>query len=187
MSFLEIFLIGLGLSMDCFAVSIGFGASRLLSWRDILKIAAYFGLFQGAMPVAGWFIGDRVKELIDSFDHWLAFGILFFIGMKMIVQTFRKEKTKWLDIRKQAVLISLSFATSIDALVTGVSFGFIRVNILIAVIIITMVTFLISILGMKIGERTTFIPARWAEFAGGLVLIAMGTKIALSHLGILAL
>ena len=171
--------------MDCFAVSIGFGASRLLTWKDILKIALYFGLFQGVMPLIGWFVGDKLKFIIESFDHWLAFGILFFIGMKMILQTLKKEKTEWLDIRKQAVLISLSFATSIDALITGVSFGFIRVNIIEAASIITIVTFIVSILGMKIGEKTTILPAKRAELFGGIVLILIGLKILFDHLGLI--
>ena len=171
--------------MDCFAVSIGFGATRLLTRKDIFKIAVYFGVFQGVMPLIGWFIGDKLKTVIESFDHWLAFGILFFIGMKMILQTLKKEKTEWLDIRKQAVLLSLSFATSVDALITGVSFGFIRVNILEAATVITVVTFIVSLLGMKIGEKSTLIPSKRAELFGGIVLILIGLKILLNHLGLI--
>ena len=186
MSLLEIFLIGLGLSMDCFAVSLSFGICRKLAWRDVLKTSFFFGIFQGLMPVIGWLIGTSFQSLIQAFDHWLAFGILLFIGIRMILQFFvHEEKRKPADIRKTSVLLTLSLATSIDALVTGISFGFISVNILKASLIITGVTFIVSMIGSRLGAKSTFIPARWAELLGGLVLIMIGTKILLSHLGIL--
>jgi putative Mn2+ efflux pump MntP len=186
MTFLEIFLISLGLSMDCFAVSLGFGASRLLKWKEILKMACFFGFFQGLMPLIGWFVGQSIQSLISSFDHWIAFGILAFIGIRMIIESFKiGEEKKFTDIRKTTVLLSLSVATSIDALATGVSFGFIRVNIFQAIVTITLITFLNSIIGARIGQKSTFIPARWAEILGGTVLIGIGVKILLDHLGIL--
>jgi len=186
MTFFEIFLISLGLSMDCFAVSLGVGATRRLKWRDTLKMAFFFGFFQGLMPLIGWLIGQSIQSLIASFDHWVAFGILAFIGFRMIVESFKiGEEKKFIDIRKTLVLLSLSFATSIDALATGISFGFIQVNIIQAILTIVLITFLISITGARIGEKTTFIPAKWAEFFGGVVLIAIGAKILLEHLEIL--
>jgi putative Mn2+ efflux pump MntP len=116
-------------------------------------------------------------------DHWIAFIILFFIGVKMIWHSFKgEEQKKPVDIRKASVLLTLSVATSIDAMVTGVGFGLIEVNIILAVILITFVTFFVSVAGAKLGEKTTFIPARWAEFAGGLVLVAIGTKVLADHL-----
>lgn len=169
--------------MDCFAVSLSLGSSQKLNWRDILKMALLFGLFQGVMPLIGWLAGNSVKSMIEPVDHWIAFAILAFIGIKMIWQSFSDdEKKRSIDIRQFTVLISLSIATSIDALITGVGFGFIRVNIYEAVILISMVTFMVSLIGAKIGEKTTFLPARWAEFAGGLVLIAIGAKVLLEHL-----
>ena len=186
MSFVEIFLIGLGLSMDCFAVSISFSSCGKLKWKDVLKMALFFGIFQGAMPIIGWLFGASFQSQIQAFDHWLAFGILSFIGLRMIIQFFRtEEKRRTTDIRKTSVLLSLSIATSIDALVTGISFGFIRVNILKAALIITIVTFLVSLLGARLGARSTFIPAKWAELLGGIVLIGIGTKILFNHLGIM--
>lgn len=183
MSLLELFLIALGLSMDCFAVSLSFGTTQKLSWRDIFRMAVFFGLFQGIMPVIGWLVGNSLQRFISPVDHWIAFGILSFIGVKMIIQALRISKEKKnLDIRTLPVLLSLSFATSIDALITGVSFGFISVNILLAAIIVTVVTFLNTVNGAKLGEKTTFLPARWAEILGGLVLFAIGTKILLEHL-----
>lgn len=186
MSLLEIFLIGLGLSMDCFAVSVSCGMCGRMAWKDALKVSSFFGIFQGIMPVIGWLIGSSFLGLIQSFDHWLAFGILGFIGLRMISQFFvHEEKRKRIDIRKISVLLTLSVATSIDALATGISFGFIRVNILEAAGIITGVTFIVSLVGSRLGAKSTFIPARWAELLGGLVLIIIGTKILLNHLGIL--
>jgi putative Mn2+ efflux pump MntP len=186
MSFFEIVLIALGLSMDCFAVSVSFGTSGKLTWSDILRTALFFGLFQGLMPLAGWVIGSSIQSLIIPVDHWIAFVILAFIGIKMIHQAFHTgEHKKAIDIRKTSVLLSLSFATSIDAFITGVSFGFIKTNILVAAVIITVVTFLNTVNGAKLGEKTSFLPAKWAEVMGGVVLILIGVKIVLEHLAII--
>jgi putative Mn2+ efflux pump MntP len=186
MSFLEIFLIGLGLSMDCFAVSLSFSACGKLKWKDVFKMSAFFGIFQGVMPVIGWLIGISFLSFIQAIDHWLAFGILTVIGVHMASQFFVHEtKRKPADIRKTSVLITLSVATSIDALATGITFGFIKVNILQAASIIAGVTFIVSVIGARLGAKSTFIPARWAELIGGVVLIGIGTKILLNHLGIM--
>jgi len=186
LNFTELFLISLGLSMDCFAVSLTFGSSRKLVWKDILRMAFLFGLFQGVMPLIGWMVGNSVQSLIEPVDHWIAFAILAFIGVKMIWQSFMTSgEKKSVDIRKVSVLLTLSIATSIDALITGVGFGFIRANIYEAVIIISIITFVVSVIGAKLGELTTFIPAHWAEFAGGIVLIAIGATVVLEHLAIL--
>jgi manganese efflux pump family protein len=179
----ELFLISLGLSMDCFAVALTFGSSRKLVWKDVLRMAFLFGLFQGVMPIIGWLIGHSIQGLIEPVDHWIAFAILASIGVKMVWQSFLDgEEKRPVDIRKISVLITLSIATSIDALITGVGFGFIRANIYEAVIIISIITFAVSVIGAKMGEKTTFIPARWAEFMGGLVLIAIGVKVVVEHL-----
>lgn len=183
MSILEIFLIALGLSMDCFAVAISFGAVNQLSRNEASRMALSFALFQGLMPVIGWLIGDIFKKPIESMDHWIAFGILAFIGIKMILQTFQKEHPRnTLDIRKIGVLMSLSVATSIDALITGFSFGFIRVNILKAVTIIIFVTFFVTMIGALLGVKTQFISGKQAERFGGIILIVIGVKILSDHL-----
>ena len=149
-------------------------------------MSAFFGIFQGVMPLIGWLIGSSFQTFIQAIDHWLAFSILAVIGLRMIRQFFVHEtKRKFTDIRKTSVLVTLSFATSIDALATGIGFGFIRVNILEAALIITGVTFIISLIGARLGARSSFIPAKWAELIGGIVLIGIGTKILLDHLGIL--
>jgi putative Mn2+ efflux pump MntP len=186
MSLLEIILIGLGLSMDCFAVAVSYATNRMLYGRYIFKTALFFGFFQGVMPVIGYLIGDSLQSLIQSIDHWIALVILSFIGVHLIFQSFSLGKKRNLtDIRKTPVLLTLSLATSIDALMTGVTFGFAQVNILLAAAIITTVTFFSTIIGARIGERTTFLPARLAEWIGGLVLIAIGVKIFLDHMGVI--
>ncbi len=179
-------MISLGLSMDCFAVSLTFGSARKLVWNDIFRMAFLFGLFQGVMPLIGWLVGHSIQALIEPVDHWIAFAILASIGVKMVWQSFSLgDEKRSVDIRKISVLLTLSVATSIDALITGVGFGFIRANIYEAVIIISVTTFLVSVIGAKLGEQTTFIPARWAEFAGGMVLIAIGVTVVLEHLAII--
>jgi manganese efflux pump family protein len=186
MTFFEIFLIAIGLSMDCFAVSVSFGTSGKLLWRDLFRMGLFFGFFQGMMTFAGWWVGDSLKQLIESVDHWVAFFILSFIGIRMIIESFKhEEKRTPVDIRKFSVLISLSIATSIDALMTGVSFGFIKVNIIKSVILISSITFFVTLTGGKLGEKATFIPARRAELIGGIVLILIGVKILLQHLAII--
>jgi len=184
MSILEIFLIAVGLSMDCFAVAISFGAANQLSRNEASRMALSFGLFQGFMPVIGWLIGDIFKKPIESIDHWVAFGILAFIGFKMILQTFQKEHPKnALDIRKLGVLLSLSIATSIDALIMGVTFGIIHVNLMKAVTIIILVTFFVTMIGALLGTKTQFISGKQAERFGGIILIIIGIKILSDHLG----
>ena len=186
MNLTSLFLISLGLSMDCFAVSLSFGTSRKLVWSDILLMAFLFGLFQGVMPLIGWLVGSSIQSFIAPVDHWIAFAILAFIGLKMIWQSFTiSGENRSIDIRKITVLITLAIATSIDALITGVGFGFIRVNILEAVVIISVITFFVSVIGAKLGEKTTFIPAKWAEILGGIVLIAIGVRVVLEHLAII--
>ena len=149
-------------------------------------MAFLFGLFQGIMPLIGWLVGSSIQSFIAPVDHWIAFAILASIGFKMMWQSFSSDAEKRsIDIRKISVLLSLSIATSIDALITGVGFGFIRVNIFEAVVIISVITFAVSVIGAKLGEKTTFIPARWAEFFGGAVLIAIGVKVVLEHLAIM--
>ena len=186
MTFFEISLIGIGLSMDCFAVSVSFGTSRKLLWRDLLRMALFFGFFQGMMTFLGWWAGDSLKQIIESVDHWVAFSILSVIGIRMIIESFKHEKERTaIDIRKFRILLSLSVATSIDALMTGVSFGFIKVDIIKTTILISSVTFIVTLIGGKLGEKATFIPARRAELMGGMVLILIGVKILLEHLGII--
>jgi len=147
-------------------------------------MAFLFGFFQGIMPILGWLVGDSLKDIFAAFDHWVAFALLAFIGGKMILQSFSHPEDGRIHDLKPAVLLSLAIATSIDALITGLSFGMIDVNILKAAIIIFVITALVTIIGAKLAEQTKFIPSHWAERIGGVVLILIGIKVVLDHLAV---
>jgi putative Mn2+ efflux pump MntP len=188
MSLSSIILIAIGLAMDAFAVSVSSGlAIRELKLRHALKIALFFGLFQAVMPVLGWLGGVSVRELIAHVDHWIAFGLLTFIGVKMIWESFRLEPEEdRRDPLGMGWLLTLSVATSIDALAVGITFALIDVTIVAPVIIIGAVTFVLSFAGVIIGDRVGHLFESRIEIAGGLVLIGIGVKILLEHLGVFA-
>ncbi len=191
MSFFEIFMIGVGLSMDAFAVSICKGLNmRKLDKIQTLIIALFFGGFQALMPFIGWLLGKQFESYITSFDHWIAFILLAFIGGKMIWDVLKggeEETTEGsgeaaLDIKE---LFMLAIATSIDALAVGISFAFLQVNITSAITIIGCTTFVISAAGVFIGHKFGNKYEDKASLAGGIILILIGLKILLEHLGVL--
>lgn len=189
MSFFEIFMIGVGLSMDAFAVAICKGLNmRKLEKMQTLVIALFFGGFQALMPFIGWLLGKQFEEYITSFDHWIAFVLLAFIGGKMIWDIFHDkeesccESNGKLDIKE---LFMLAVATSIDALAVGISFAFLQVSIGFAVGLIGCTTFVISTAGVFIGHKFGNKYEDKASLAGGIILILIGLKILLEHLGIL--
>jgi manganese efflux pump family protein len=187
MEFLTIFLIALGLTADCFVVALGSSISqRNLSRLQIGRVALSFGVFQGFMPVIGWLAGLTVVNLIANFDHWVAFALLGFVGGKMIWESFHSEEVheKSKDITRGWMLITLSIATSIDALAVGLSFAFVDVNILLASITIGVVAFAGTIIGFLLGKQAHHLIEKRAEIIGGLILIGIGVKILLEHLGI---
>jgi putative Mn2+ efflux pump MntP len=185
MSLLEIILISFGLAMDCFAVSIAVGCkSCKIKASKIIQIAFFFGLFQALMPVVGWFLGNAFKNYISSVDHWIAFGILGFIGGKMLFEAFFGEEQKSFDINKLFVVLTLSVATSIDAFIVGMSFAVLKVNIVIAVTLIGVITFLVTIFGAYFGKRLNLHLGKWAEIFGGIVLIGIGAKVLIEHLSV---
>ncbi len=183
----ELLLIAVGLSMDAFAVSVCKGLSvRKLEPRHALLAGLYFGGFQALMPVIGWLLGYRFETMITSVDHWIAFVLLAVIGGNMIRESFSQEEEMNDDFGVKTMLM-LAVATSIDALAVGVTFAFLSVRILPAAGTIGVITFLLSMLGIRIGH---VFGARWksrAERAGGIILIVIGLKILLEHLGILNL
>lgn len=184
MGFLEILIIGVGLSMDAFAVSICKGLStRTLKLKHALICGGYFGFFQGFMPFLGYVLGIQFKDKIESIDHWIAFILLALIGINMIKEAFEDEETCNTEFSPK-VMIPLAIATSIDALAIGVTFAFLNVNILSAVSIIACTTFVISMIGVKIGHVFGMKYKSKAEIAGGIILIGMGIKILLEHLHI---
>lgn len=186
MGILELFLLAVGLSMDAFAVSICKGLSvGQMKVKYALIAGGYFGVFQAGMPLLGYALGRQFQSLITSFDHWIAFVFLSVIGLNMIVESMEKEKGEADDSFSVRTMIPLAVATSIDALAVGVTFAFLEVAILPAVCLIGITTFAFSAAGVTIGNVFGAKYKSKAELAGGIVLILLGTKILLEHLGVL--
>lgn len=189
--FIELFLMGVGLSMDAFAVSICKGLGmRKVNKKQALVIGLFFGGFQALMPFVGWLLGSQFEKYITSIDHWIAFILLGIIGGKMIVESVKpdkeddevKEMDAPLDLKEMFVL---AVATSIDALAVGITFAFLDYPIVEAITIIGISTFFISIGGVYVGNFLENKYEKKAEFAGGLILVLLGVRILLTHLGIL--
>ncbi len=190
MGFLEILLIGVGLSMDAFAVAISKGLSmRKIDYKAALVIALFFGGFQALMPAIGYFAAIRFERYIVAVDHWIAFVLLCFIGIRAItgaVKEMRSGEEKIEEFRlKWGELVMLAFATSVDALAVGISFAFLSVSIGKSVLIIGVTTFVLSFLGVALGNRAGAKFKSKAEIAGGIILILIGLKILLEHLGVI--
>jgi putative Mn2+ efflux pump MntP len=186
MGILEIVLIGIGLAMDAFAVSICKGLSmKKLDMKKAFIIALYFGVFQAGMPVIGYFLGASFQSIVTNIDHWIAFILLIFIGGNMIKESFDKEDDKKNDDVSFKTMFILAVATSIDALAIGVTLAFMQTNLLFSISIIGIITFVLSLLGVKIGNKFGDKFQNKAEFAGGVILILIGIKILLEGLGIL--
>jgi len=186
LSFSEVFLTGIALSMDAFTVALCKGLGmRKIDIRQSVIISLFFGVFQALMPFIGWMIGKQFENAITAFDHWIAFVLLAFLGGRMIFDVFRGDtenaepSTKKLNIKE---LLMLSVATSIDALAIGITFAFLGVSISPAVTVIGITTFCISFFGVAIGCKTGSRFKDKAQIAGGIILIAIGTKILAEHL-----
>lgn len=186
MGIVELFLIAVGLSMDAFAVSICKGLSvQRLRVRHMLLAGLYFGAFQALMPLVGYFLGARFASMITAYDHWITFVLLALIGGNMIREALgSEEECQTADFSPRAML-PLAVATSIDALAVGVSFAFMKVQIFSAVGLIGITTFCFGVAGVKIGNVFGSKYESKAELVGGAILILIGTKILLEHLGIL--
>lgn len=184
-------LVAVGLSMDAFAVSVSSGICvKELKFRHALRASLFFGLFQLAMPIAGWLLGGTFRAYIQRFDHWIAFGLLAMVGGKMVVEFLRSRdpascgdeseaRKSIIDLR---TLLVLSVATSIDALAVGLSYSMLGEPILAPSLIIGAVTFGLCLVGVEFGKRIGSAFERWAELAGGIVLVGIGIKIAAEHL-----
>lgn len=185
MTIAQMFMIATALAMDAFAASISAGiALPEVKPRQTLRVALHFGGFQGGMVVAGWFAGRSLQPLVSAFDHWVAFGLLVFIGSKMIVESTRRHQS---SKKKEGIgelrLLALSVATSIDALAVGIGLAFIKAAIWQAAIITALVTAILSAAGIEAGDH--FFPARlgrWAEALGGAMLCVIGVKVLVDHL-----
>ncbi|NTW06395.1 MAG: manganese efflux pump [Syntrophaceae bacterium] len=183
MSLATIILLAIALGVDAFSVAIGIGAANnKKSLMPIWRLSLSFGLFQFAMPVAGWFAGATVVDIIADYDHWIAFGLLALIGGKMIWEGFEEESEEDKDDRTRGwPLLMLSIATSIDALAVGFSFSLLKASILFPSVIIGIVCFCMTAVGMIFGKVLAKLFGRKVEIFGGLVLIAIGTRILLDH------
>ena len=189
--FIVVFLTGVALSMDAFAVAICKGLKmQKLNYKQMGIIALFFGGFQALMPFIGWALGFSFKNYIESFDHWVAFALLAFIGGKMIYESFKDDDDDCgcFDIKE---LFVMAIATSIDAMAAGVAFAIDGVDtigdILLSVLIIGVTTFILSAIGVLIGHKFGAVYKSKAELAGGIILIFIGVKILLEHLGILTI
>ena len=186
----EMFLLGVGLSMDAFAVSICKGLSvKKARLQEICICGGWFGTFQALMPLIGFFLGALFYDAISAFDHWVAFGLLALIGINMLREAFSKEEEcagcQGADFSVKTMFI-MAIATSIDALAVGISLAMAgNVNIWIAITFIGVITFFMSGLGVKIGNVFGSKFEKKAQMAGGIILILLGTKILLEHLGVL--
>jgi manganese efflux pump family protein len=184
MSLVTIILLAVALGVDAFSVAIGIGATNnKKSWAPVWRLSLSFGLFQFAMPVAGWFTGATVVDIIADYDHWIAFGLLAFIGGKMIWEGFEEESEEEKDDQTRGwPLLMLSIATSIDALAVGFSFSLLKASILFPSVIIGIVCFGMTAVGMIFGKILAKLFGKKVEIFGGVVLIAIGVKILLEHL-----
>lgn len=186
MSLISIFIIGVGLAMDAFASSICKGLQDSNDTMETaIKIALSFGLFQGLMPILGYFLASSFADYIRQIDHWVAFVLLLIVGISML----KESREAYCDVNPGIDLKSLmvlSIATSIDACAVGISFAFLEVNIYRAALVIGIITFVLSAIGYKIGNRLGIRSKQKAEFAGGTILILMGSKILIEHLFFMA-
>jgi manganese efflux pump family protein len=162
--------------MDSFAVSLVCGIQNCINWKETLKIAFFFALFQGIMPFFGWLLGGAFLQSLQSYKHYIAFSIFLLIGIKMIYDSLKDTaKNRFFLIDNLRVIIGLSIATSLDALIIGMSFGFFNINIFKTMLIILVVTFIFSIIGIRIGKKYGhLLLGKRAEFVGGLILIGIG-------------
>ena len=190
MTGLEIWLLAIGLAMDCFAVSIASGIIlKRIQWRPMLVMALAFGLFQALMPFIGWMFAKTFSHLIESVDHWIAFAILAFLGGRMILESFKNEDCRQtFNPASPKVVFTMAIATSIDALAIGISFALLGINnyteILSPILIIGFVSFVMSLIGLYFGITCGCGCARQlkAELWGGIILVAIGLKILIEHL-----
>ncbi len=184
MNFIAILGLAVGLAMDAFSVAVATGAVyKKIHITHIFRLAFFFGFFQMFMPVLGWLGGAALRDYIQAFDHWIAFIILVIIGAKMIYEAFSLEETDKKDLEMTIImLLTLSVATSIDALAVGVTLSLLDVQIMKTSSIIGIVTFALSLAGVYIGKKFGHIFEKKIEIAGGLILIGIGVKILLAHL-----
>ena len=187
MGIAELLLLAVGLAMDAFAVSVCKGlAMQKISLKEVAIVGLWFGGFQMLMPVAGYYLGSAFASYIDQYDHWIAFVLLVLIGINMIREAFSKEEEEVKADLSVKTMFFMAVATSIDALAVGITFAFLNVNVFYSGAIIGLITFVISAIGVKIGNVFGTKYKAKAEFAGGVVLVLLGVKILLEGLQIIS-
>ena len=182
MSLVEILVIALGLSMDAFAVSVAASAGGYAGRGAAFRLAFHFGLFQALLPLLGWLLGARLTGVAGQMDHWIAFALLAFVGVRMIRSGLHSGETLRKDPSRGMTLVLLALATSLDAFAVGVSLGVLGIAILRPVVIIGLVTGLLSLLGVVLGRRLGILFGRRTEVAGGIMLLLIGGRILWEHL-----
>ena len=186
MSLLTLFITAVGLSMDAFAVSVCKGlAIKKINFKKACIVGLWFGGFQALMPLLGYLLGSQFKQSVEAIDHWIAFVLLALIGVNMIKEALSKDEEKADDSLSVKTMFLLAVATSIDALAVGITYAFLQVDIVPAVSFIGATTFTLSAVGVKVGNVFGIKYKSRAELAGGIILILIGTKILLEHLGVL--
>jgi putative Mn2+ efflux pump MntP len=182
--FASLFLIAIGMAMDAFAVSLGIGTTRQASLpRPIFRLSFHFGLFQFFMPILGWLAGNTIASLISRFDHWVAMGLLTFVGVRMIRSGLDPEsETYRSDPSRGGMLVMLSVATSIDAFAIGLSLAMLQVDILLPSVVIGVVTASLSLTGLLIGHKLGTKFGKRMEILGGVILIGIGLRVLITHL-----
>ncbi|MBQ9265410.1 MAG: manganese efflux pump [Clostridia bacterium] len=187
MNFISLLMLAVGLSMDAFAVAICKGlALKKIQWKHALIVGLWFGGFQALMPLLGYLVGEQFRDAIAAYDHWVAFGLLLLIGGNMIREAlFENEETPPDAALSFRPMLLLAIATSIDALAVGVTFAYLEVNIWSSILLIGCTTCVISMAGVKIGSLFGDRYEKKAEILGGAILILLGAKILLEHLGVL--
>ncbi len=184
MELIEIMAIGFALSMDTFSVGLSVSMQRHIKHRQVLYMAASFAIFQAIMPIIGWLLGVQVKDFIEAYDHWVAFILLAYIGWKMLMEARAGQESSANDPTSVYTLLILSIATSIDALAVGISFAALSVDIYYPALIIGIICFMVTIVGMYLGSmlaKSKLNLASYANILGGLLLIGIGIKILIEH------
>jgi putative Mn2+ efflux pump MntP len=181
---LEILLVAIGLAMDSFTVSLGVGTSgTAIGRRGAIRLSFHLGLFQALMPILGWYLGIKILHIIAAIDHWIAFGLLAFIGGRMIcAASLKREKLSIGDPSRGFTLVMLSLATSIDALAVGLSLSMLNVTIWLPSLVIGLVTWTLALVALPIGNRLGTKLGKPMEIAGGSILILIGLRILVTHL-----
>lgn len=178
MTFLAILILALGLAMDAMAVSFAFSVGNKMSKAAILKLAAIFGLFHLLMPVVGYSVGIGIKNYIEGFDHWLAFGLLSIVGIKMLLE-YKNDSEEHLPNNK---ILLLALATSVDVFIVGITFNFIKINIPLSIVIIGIMAFVLPLASGLFAKNFSHFEPKYLKIFGGLAIFAIGAKILLEHL-----